>query len=64
MSVSDSRKQTLIFTLASRNDFVTADTLAETLNVSKKTIYRLVNQINEESNNPTYIISQRGGVTV
>lgn len=60
MSVSDSRKQTLIFTLASRNDFVTADTLAETLNVSKKTIYRLVNQINEESNNPTYIISQRG----
>lgn len=60
MSVSDSRKQTLIYMLASRNDFVTADTLAETLNVSKKTVYRLINQINEESDNPTYIISQRG----
>lgn len=60
MSVSESRKKTLILTLASRNDFVTADTLSETLNVSKKTIYRLINQINEESDKPNYIISQRG----
>lgn len=60
MSVASNRKQILIYTLANRSDFVTADDLSEILDVSKKTVYRLINQINEESEHPEYIISQRG----
>lgn len=53
------RTKELLFYLSNNKDFVQAEEIASLLHVSKKTVYRLVRDINAESQSPV-IVSQRG----
>ncbi|MDK6597484.1 MULTISPECIES: BglG family transcription antiterminator [Aerococcus] len=54
------RIRKLIFYLLDRKEIVTAKELADYLNVSQKTIYRLVREINEHNRNKPLIESHKG----
>ncbi|WEV36273.1 PRD domain-containing protein [Lactobacillus sp. ESL0677] len=53
------RVHELICFLLESNNFITAEEISKKLDVSKKTVYRLVKDINEDSDGPL-VISQRG----
>lgn len=52
----------LINLFLTKNDFLTAKQLAEILDVSSKTIYRKIKNINETTGRKDIIISERGVV--
>lgn len=53
------RIEELLFYLSNTNGFVQARELARLLHISEKTVYRMINEINEEKS-PPLIISKRG----
>lgn len=60
MSIKDNREQKLLLFLSKNQDYITADSLAEILHTSQKTVYRLIKTINYESGDNSLIISERG----
>lgn len=60
MSLVEERKQSLLLYFSKNRDFVTAAELSRVLNVSTKTIYRLIKQMNKESPNGDLIYSEKG----
>ncbi|MGX7351621.1 DNA-binding protein [Enterococcus canis] len=60
MSVIEKRKQAIIFSLSNQRDYVTANELSRILDISTKTVYRLIKQINEEARNGMSITSEKG----
>lgn len=60
MNLIEKRKQALLYTLSNQRDFVTADELSQVLDTSKKTVYRLIKQLNEEQDNGITIHSEKG----
>ncbi|SFM14942.1 BglG family transcription antiterminator [Salibacterium qingdaonense] len=60
MSVQDHRKEKLLLFLSNNQDYVTADELADILQTSQKTVYRLIKKINEESTEHSMIVSEKG----
>ncbi|MEY8371575.1 PRD domain-containing protein [Aerococcaceae bacterium 50-4] len=60
MSKADERKDAMILILSNNIEFVTAAELAESLEVSEKTIYRTVKEINNDDKLPIEIISEKG----
>ena len=60
MSPVERRKQALLYTLSNHRDFVTADELSGVLDISTKSVYRLIKQINEESRDGVQISSEKG----
>lgn len=60
MSPVERRKQALLYTLSNHRDFVTADELSGVLDISTKSIYRLIKQINDESRDGVLISSEKG----
>lgn len=60
MKTSDKRKQKMIHILSNKREHVTADELSKTLDISTKTVYRLVKQLNEDQTIDYTIISEKG----
>ncbi|PMC80621.1 transcription antiterminator [Aerococcus viridans] len=60
MNKTDERKDAIILILSNNTDFVTAGELAESLEVSEKTIYRTVKEINNDEKIPLEITSEKG----
>lgn len=60
MSPVERRKQALLYTLSNHRDFVTADELSGVLDISTKSVYRLIKQINQESRDGVLISSEKG----
>ena len=54
------RKQSLLTYLLDHRRFVTAKELSDTLGISRKTVYRTIQEINEDSPEKNIIISQHG----
>ena len=60
MNKTDERKDAIILILSNNTEFVTAGELAESLEVSEKTIYRTVKEINNDEKIPLEITSEKG----
>jgi len=60
MSSKRKREQELLMYLSKKQDFVTSEELMEVLDVSQKTVYRLINKINNEYVDGPLILSERG----
>lgn len=60
MGPVERRKQALLYTLSNHRDFVTANELSGVLELSTKSVYRLIKQINEESRDGVVISSEKG----
>lgn len=60
MNKTDERKDAIILILLNNTEFVTAGELAESLEVSEKTIYRTVKEINNDEKIPLEITSEKG----
>lgn len=60
MNKTDERKDAIILILSNNTEFVTASELAESLEVSEKTIYRTVKEINNDEKIPLEITSEKG----
>ncbi|MFV0560340.1 MAG: BglG family transcription antiterminator [Enterococcus sp.] len=60
MNQMEMRKNALVYTLSNHRDFVTANELADVLNISTKSIYRLIKQINENTKDDVMIYSEKG----
>jgi activator of the mannose operon, transcriptional antiterminator len=60
MSSKSNHEQDLLLFLSKNQGYVTSKDFLEVLNVSQKTVYRLINKINNESENGPLIISERG----
>lgn len=60
MNRKGNREYRLQLLLAQTTNFLTADELAARLNISKKTVYRLIKQVNESANDGTVIESAKG----
>lgn len=60
MNRKNNREYRLQLLLSQSTDFITADELAKHLNTSKKTVYRLIKQINDASTEGTVIESAKG----
>ncbi|MFS0881556.1 HTH domain-containing protein [Metabacillus niabensis] len=60
MSSNCNREQDLLLFLSKNQGYVTSKDLLEVLNVSQKTVYRLINKINNEYVDSPLIISERG----
>ncbi|MEK4910645.1 MULTISPECIES: PRD domain-containing protein [unclassified Niallia] len=60
MSSKSNYEQDLLLFLSKTQGYVTSKELLEVLNVSQKTVYRLVNKINDEYEDGPLIISERG----
>ncbi|SDP18742.1 BglG family transcription antiterminator [Halobacillus aidingensis] len=60
MGSKDNREQKLLLFLSKNQDYVTAGDLAEMLQTSKKTVYRLIKKINDESLDDSLIVSEKG----
>lgn len=56
-------ERTLINLFLTKNDFLTANQLAEILDVSSKTIYRKIKNINSTTGKKDILISERGVVS-
>ncbi len=59
MSSKENREQRLLLFFSKKQDYVTSEELANLLNVSKKTVYRLIKKINDESDG-TLLLSEKG----
>ncbi len=57
---SKKRKELMLLYLANSDDYITAQEFSEKLNISKKTIYRSIKEINEESKTGNLIYSKKG----
>ncbi|QXE01889.1 PRD domain-containing protein [Terribacillus sp. DMT04] len=60
MSSKDNREQDLLLFLSKKQDYVTSNELVDELDVSQKTVYRLIKKINDESMGSPLILSERG----
>jgi len=60
MSSKSNHEQDLLLFLSKSQSYVTSQDLLEVLNVSQKTVYRLINKINNEYEEGPLIISERG----
>lgn len=60
MSLKDNRKQKLLLFLSGSQGYVTSEEILVELNVSQKTVYRLIKTINDECQDGPLIISERG----
>lgn len=60
MSSKINREQTLLLFLSKNENYVTAKKLADVLGTSRKTVYRLIKQINDKYSEDSLIISVRG----
>jgi len=60
MSSKSNHEQDLLLFLSKNQGYVTSKDLLEALNVSQKTVYRLINKINNEYMDGPLIISERG----
>lgn len=60
MSSKVSYEQDLLRYLSKKQEYVTSKDLLEVLNVSQKTVYRLINKINAECDGEPLIVSERG----
>lgn len=60
MSSKSNHEQDLLLFLSKNQGYVTSKDLLEVLNVSQKTVYRLINKINNEYEDGPLIISERG----
>jgi len=60
MSSKSNYEQELLLFLSKNQGYVTSKELLEVLNVSQKTVYRLINKINNEYEDGPLIISERG----
>ncbi|PMC34125.1 transcription antiterminator [Bacillus sp. UMB0899] len=60
MSSKDNREQNLLLFLSKNQDYVTSKELVDALNISQKTVYRLIKKINDEYVDSPLIISERG----
>lgn len=60
MSSKNNREQDLLLFLSKNQGYVTSKELLEVLNVSQKTVYRLIKKINDEYEEGPLIISARG----
>jgi len=60
MSSKGNQEQELLLFLSKNQGYVTSEDLQEVLNVSQKTVYRLINKINNENLDGPLIISERG----
>ncbi|SFM07565.1 activator of the mannose operon, transcriptional antiterminator [Gracilibacillus orientalis] len=60
MSSKDNREQKLLLFLSKNQDYVKSENLTEILNVSQKTVYRLIKKINDEHEEGSLILSEKG----
>lgn len=60
MTKKNNREQRLLLTLSKKQDYVTAEELAEQLQTSTKTIYRLIKKINQGVKESPLILSEKG----
>lgn len=60
MATKEKREQLLLLTLSKKQDYMTSDELAEILNISQKTVYRLIKKINQQATAGPLIISEKG----
>lgn len=60
MSSKNNREQQLLLFLSKKQEYVTADSLARVLDLSQKTIYRLIKKINETYQEGPLIVSEKG----
>lgn len=60
LSSKKDREQKLLLFLSKENGFKTSKELAEILGISRKTIYRIIKDINEDSSNGDLVISEKG----
>lgn len=59
-NVTDKRGKRIIYLLMNQENYVSAEKLAEKLDVSLKTVYRTINAINKNYRNGPLILSERG----
>lgn len=60
MSSKKDREQRLLLFLSKNQEYVTSEELAEVLDTSQKTVYRLVKKINEHFSDGLLILSEKG----
>lgn len=60
MNSKISREQKLLIFLAKQQNFVTADGIAEFLQISQKTVYRLIKKVNDDCLEGVLILSEKG----
>jgi len=60
MTLAEKRKQTLLLYLSNKREYATASELSRVLDVSTKTIYRLIKEINNHSNDGSLVYSRKG----
>jgi activator of the mannose operon (transcriptional antiterminator) len=60
VSSKNNREQQLLLFLSKKQEYVTADSLARVLDLSQKTIYRLIKKINETYQEGPLIVSEKG----
>ncbi len=60
MSSKEEREQRLLLLLSKKQEYVTSGELAEELNISNKTVYRLIKGINDQSWDGILIASEKG----
>lgn len=60
VSTKDNREQDLILFLSKSQGYVTSEELVKALDVSQKTVYRLIKKINDEYRDHPLILSERG----
>ncbi|MBP1042469.1 PRD domain-containing protein [Vagococcus sp. BWB3-3] len=60
MSSKEEREQRLLLLLSKKQEYVTSGELAEELNISNKTVYRLIKGINDQSSDGILIASEKG----
>ncbi|OXS77415.1 BglG family transcription antiterminator [Domibacillus enclensis] len=60
MSASEKRKQSLITYLMKKKQYVAAHEISKSLDISNKTVYRMINEINDGSPQKNIIVSQYG----
>lgn len=60
MSSKNNREQKLLLFLSKNQDYVTSEDLVKVLDVSQKTVYRLIKKINDEYVDGSLIVSEKG----
>ncbi|RKL64841.1 transcription antiterminator [Salipaludibacillus neizhouensis] len=60
MISKDNREQKLLQFLSKNQDYVTSKDLADVLHTSKKTVYRLIKEINDKCADDSLIVSEKG----
>ncbi|WP_314293430.1 BglG family transcription antiterminator [Leptotrichia massiliensis] len=60
MGVINKNEKKLLSFLSKSQDYITSETLAKMLDISPKTVYRLIKKINDEFSDGTLILSEKG----